>query len=150
MDVFKESDTVELKKSLSQLESSLKTICAFLNHKGGTVYFGVRNDGFIIGQPSSDSNLRKISQQISSRIKPHVVPSIEVIDVNGKEVIKVSVSPLNKNLYYFDGIPYKRSGTETVVMSPDEVKHKISLSLKYSWDKEICFETSSKDIDFKK
>jgi predicted HTH transcriptional regulator len=32
-----ESETVELKKSTAQLERALKAVCAFLNHKGGTI-----------------------------------------------------------------------------------------------------------------
>jgi len=46
---LKESQTVELKKSLSQLDDALKTVCAFLNHKGGTVYFSVGDKGSISG-----------------------------------------------------------------------------------------------------
>ncbi|PIU72197.1 hypothetical protein COS79_04190 [Candidatus Woesearchaeota archaeon CG06_land_8_20_14_3_00_33_13] len=51
---LKESQTVELKESLSQLDDALKSVCAFLNHKGGTVYFGVDDKGMIIGLEVSD------------------------------------------------------------------------------------------------
>ena len=34
---LKESQTTELKKSLSQLDDKLKSICAFLNHHGGII-----------------------------------------------------------------------------------------------------------------
>ncbi len=46
---LKKSHTAELKKSLAQLGDALKSICAFLNHKGETPYFGIDNDGKIIG-----------------------------------------------------------------------------------------------------
>jgi len=36
-----ESERVEFKKSTAQMERALKATCAFLNHKGGTVYFGI-------------------------------------------------------------------------------------------------------------
>ena len=61
---FKESETVEFKKSVSELDSALKTICAFLNNRGGAVYFGIDNSGNITGQLLNDSNLREISQKI--------------------------------------------------------------------------------------
>ena len=35
-----ESETTEFKKSTAQLEKALKSICGFLNHRGGVVYFG--------------------------------------------------------------------------------------------------------------
>ena len=51
---FKESETIELKKSLTQLDDALKTICGFLNHKGGKVYFGVDNSGAVITEADCD------------------------------------------------------------------------------------------------
>ena len=37
-----ESEEVELKKSPAQLERALKSVCSFLNHTGGRVYFGIK------------------------------------------------------------------------------------------------------------
>src|SRR3989344_7090214 len=116
---LKESEQLELKKSLSQLENSLKTICAFANHKGGSIYFGIDDkNGIILGQQATDLNFRKISQQIRERIKPQIVPEIVADEFNGKEVIKVIIPKSEKELHYFDGIPYKRVGTETILMPP--------------------------------
>ncbi|MFH1127117.1 MAG: RNA-binding domain-containing protein [archaeon] len=144
---IKESDTVELKKSLSQLERSLKTVCAFLNHKGGEIFFGISDKGEVCGQPAADSNIRKISQQICSRIKPPVVPIIEEIAVEGKPVIKLTIEKYDKELNYLDGIPYTRSGTETIVMPPDAVKKTILDCSRFEWDKDICEGSSFEDID---
>ncbi len=147
---FKESETVELKSSLSQLERALKTVCAFLNHKGGIIYFGISDKGEVIGQIATDSNLRKISQQIGSRIKPAVVPVIEEIEVEGLSIIKVTVEKYNKELNYFDAIPYTRSGTETIAMPPDEVKRSILNCSRFEWDGWICENASFEDIDIEK
>jgi hypothetical protein len=54
---FRESEIVEFKKSISGLVSSIKTICAFLNNKGGEVYFGIDRRGKVIGQIPTDANL---------------------------------------------------------------------------------------------
>ena len=147
---FKESETVELKPSLSQLERVLKTVCAFLNHKGGIIYFGVSDKGKVRGQVATDSNLRKISQQICSRIKPVVVPVIEEISVEGQPVIKITVEKHNKELNYFDVVPYTRSGTETIAMPPDEVKKSILNCSKFEWDGWICENASFENIDIEK
>jgi len=149
--MLKESDKVELKKSLSQLEDSLRTVCAFANHKGGIIYYGIDDKtGTAIGQLVTDSNLRKISQQIRQRIKPQIVPLIEEEAVDGKPVIKVSISKSEKDLCYFDGIPYKRSATETIVMPPSEIKRTILTAGKFEWDSEICERATLKDIDANK
>ncbi|RLG13819.1 MAG: hypothetical protein DRN71_04115, partial [Candidatus Nanohalarchaeota archaeon] len=147
---FKESETVELKPLLSQLERTLKTVCAFLNHKGGIIYFGISDKGDVIGQIATDSNFKKISQQIGSRIKPTVVPVIEEIEVEGLSVIKVTIEKYNKELNYFDAVPYTQSGTETIAMPPDKVKRSILNCAKFKWDRKICEDSSFEDIDIEK
>lgn len=48
---FKESEKKELKKSTSELKEAVISIAAILNkHKKGELYFGINNDGTIIGQ----------------------------------------------------------------------------------------------------
>ena len=100
---LKESSTVELKKSVAQLDDALKTICAFLNHKGGTIYFGVDNKGQILGTQVSEKTFRKISQQICSRIKPETIPEIREITENEKSLIEVKISEGINKPYFLDG-----------------------------------------------
>src|SRR3989338_959541 len=100
---FKESEVVEFKKSLSQLDDALKSVCGFLNHKGGKVYFGVDGEGGVVGLDGSDKVLRQISQQISSRISPQVVPEVREIRKGGKRVIEVVVREGSNKPYFLDG-----------------------------------------------
>ena len=44
-----ESETLELKLSIGELRTGVRTACAMLNHRGGTVLFGVQADGKVIG-----------------------------------------------------------------------------------------------------
>ena len=66
-----ESETTEFKKSAAQLGKALKSICGFLNHRGGVVYFGI-DDGKVVGQEVSDRTLKSISQKIRQKIKPEI------------------------------------------------------------------------------
>ena len=88
---LKESHTIELKPSLAQLDDALKSVCAFLNHKGGIIYFGVSDKGKVIGMQISDNTLRKVSQQINSRIKPEISPEIKEIKEEGKSILEVKI-----------------------------------------------------------
>ena len=45
-----ETDKIEFKKTTGQLERGMETLCAFLNQEGGTVLFGVTDEGKITGQ----------------------------------------------------------------------------------------------------
>ena len=62
MNLGMESETIEFKKSTSELEKGVISLSAMLNkHCEGTVYFGVSNNGEIIGQKEiNDNTLRDI------------------------------------------------------------------------------------------
>ena len=59
-----ESDRVEFKASTGQRTSGAKTVCAMSNSLGGYLFFGVRNDGRILGQTVTDQTLRSITSEI--------------------------------------------------------------------------------------
>lgn len=143
-----ESETIEFKKSTAQIEKALKAVCSFLNHKGGTVYFGIEKKK-IVGQEVSDSTLKSISQKIRQRIKPEISPEIRVFEINGKKIIEVKINEGNNKLYYLDGIAYKRVGSENVIIPPNELK-RIILDKKKYLDSEICENAGLEDIDEEK
>ena len=141
-----ESETTEFKKSTAQLEKALKTICGFLNHIGGVVYFGI-DDGEVVGQEVSDQTLKSISQKIRQKIKPEVTPEVKVLEIMGKRVIEVTVKEGGNKPYYLAGIAYKRIGTENPIISPEELERTILERRTKYWDSEICEEASLDDID---
>ena len=59
--IKKEGNSLEFKESTGQLDRSMETLCAFLNGEGGTILYGVKDDGKIIGQTVSDSTKRSIA-----------------------------------------------------------------------------------------
>ncbi len=148
-DFYQESETVEFKRSTAQLENALKAVCAFLNHKGGTVYFGISDKNKVIGQDVSDSTLKMISQKIRQKIKPEVSPGINVLESEGKKIIEVKISKGTNKPYYLGGIAYKRAGTESFVIAPDELEKIILDKKKRHWDSQICNSATLDDIDEK-
>ena len=88
---LKESETVELKKSLSELKQGLVSIAAMLNkHHAGTLWFGVRNDGIIIGIDAGEKTLRDLSQSIAAHLEPKIFPHITLESLQAKTCIKVA------------------------------------------------------------
>ena len=68
--IGKETEQREFKKSTGELKEGIISICAILNkHQSGELYFGVRNDGTVLGQDINDTTLRTVSQAIRSNIK---------------------------------------------------------------------------------
>lgn len=47
---FQETETIELKKSTSELKEALISIVAMLNkHQRGELWFGIKHDGMVAG-----------------------------------------------------------------------------------------------------
>lgn len=91
MNLGHETETVEFKKSTSELKEGVSSIASILNKHGhGELYFGVKPDGEVVGQEVSESTLRKVSQAIGNSITPPICPSIEAIEKEtGRSYIKV-------------------------------------------------------------
>lgn len=94
MNLGSESETVEFKKSTGEHKEALHAISAMLNKHGrGKLYFGVKDDGNVIGQDVSDAALRQVTSWVSDKIEPAVFPTVECLDADdGLHYIKVAFS----------------------------------------------------------
>ena len=87
---IQESETVELKKSTSELKEAVISIVSILNkHHKGELYFGIKNDGEVVGQDMSERTLRDISRMISDNIEPKIFPRINAKMISDKKIIHV-------------------------------------------------------------
>ena len=88
----KEGGKVEFKLTTGQLERGMETLCAFLNGEGGTVLFGVVDNGKIIGQEVSDKTKREIAEAIG-RLEPVASVQISYVPLSddGKKIIALHV-----------------------------------------------------------
>ena len=77
MNLGKENGTTEFKESLGQLDKGIRSLSAMLNrHRGGTVYFGVDDDGNVIGLDVGNNSLETVRNAVRSLIKPQITPII--------------------------------------------------------------------------
>lgn len=136
-DMLKENERTELKKSTSELKEAIISIAAILNkHRKGNLYFGIKNDGSIIGQDVSEKTLRDISKAISDNIEPKIYPEIKEETNEGKNYIRVNFS--GENLPYFAfGKAYIRVADEDKQLSAAELKKLILKSVQDCWESQI-------------
>ena len=147
MVIGSESETVEFKLTTGEKNEAVEAIAAILNkHCRGTVYFGVDDSGFVRGQQISDSTKKDISRIISDSIEPRIAPTIEVLTIEQRTIIKVSFSGHNRP-YAVNGRYLIRTGTENRRMSPDELKRLIKND-DYSskWEEEMT-DYTAEDLD---
>ena len=122
MNIGMETEFVEFKKSTGELKEGIISLTSMLNKSGrGVLYFGVRNDGEIVGQQIGDRTMREISQGIANAIKPQIIPTIIMELLEDKNVIKVTVEGDEKP-YSAYGKYYMRSADEDREISPQQLR----------------------------
>ncbi len=144
MNIGMETESVEFKKTTGELREGMISLASMLNKNGkGVLYFGVRNDGEIVGQQIGDRTLREISQGIANAIKPQIIPTIIMELCDNKNVIKVTVEGDEKP-YSAYGKYYMRSADEDREISPQQLR---SLMLSVS-DSIVNIETNNQELTF--
>ena len=127
MNLGVESEKIEFKKSTSELIEGVISLSAMLNkHKEGTIYFGVKNNGDVIGQRDINENtMRDVSRKIAEGIKPQIIPTIALELIDDKKIIKVFVKG-NNIPYSAFGKYYSRSFDEDKQLSPEMLRSLIN------------------------
>lgn len=118
-----ETENVEFKKSTSELNESLVSLASMLNkNKEATLYFGVNDDGIILGQQIGKQTLRDISQAIANYIRPQIIPTIKVEVIGEKQIIEVHCHG-EEIPYSCFGKYYIRVADEDRELSPYQLKN---------------------------
>ena len=144
MNIGMETESVEFKKTTGELREGMISLASMLNKNGkGVLYFGVRNDGEIVGQQIGDRTLREISQGIANAIKPQIIPTIIMELCDDKNVIKGTVEGDEKP-YSAYGKYYMRSADEDREISPQQLR---GLMLSVS-DSIVNIETNNQELTF--
>ena len=149
MNLGKENETIEFKKSTSELKEAMNDICAILNKHGeGVLYFGVKPNGDVCGQMVRASSLDDIATHIKTAIKPMIYPSIKEEILDGMTIIKVNFTGTERP-YSSYGRYFKRVYDRAEDLTPDELKH-MMLNTDYSsiWENNLTT-FGMDDVDFK-
>ncbi len=134
-----ETEQIEYKKSIGELKEAMFSIAAILNkHQKGELYFGVKNDGTVIGQEINEESLRKVSQAIGNHIKPVIYPEIKTQQFGDRKTILVRFEG-NRCPYLAYNVPRIRVADEDLVMDQNTYDSMIRKrdSIDYSWEKKI-------------
>ena len=147
-----ESETQEFKKSIGQRSRAAETLCAFINHQGGRVIFGVDNDGAIVGMSVGNDTIEKISHEIQT-IEPPVFPTIDVVSwydgQHEKKVVVVTATRGAQVPYAIRGTAFKRVGKTTLRMDAQEYNRVLLERLHSSqrWENQVAEGWSVNDLD---
>lgn len=101
-----------------------KEVGAFLNTRsGGMILYGVDDGGRLVG---SDLTRQRLDQPLQNAVRHSISPTAHIdlrsVTVMGTEILVIIVPPWNrKNVYFYDGRPYVRKGTNAFPAKPDEI-----------------------------
>lgn len=114
--IGEETEQIEFKKSTGELKEGVISVASILNkHGSGELYFGVKNNGDVIGQNISDTTLRDISRSISEHIRPMIYPLVEKRNYGDKTVAYVKFEG-NRAPYLAYNVPRIRVADEDKTM----------------------------------
>src|SRR3989338_9433806 len=147
---YTESEKVELKPSLSQLNEIVETVVGFANSKGGTVFIGVSNTGDIIGIEIGKSTIEKLVSTIKQNTEPSQYPKIIVKTICGKSIIEVNIIESKEKPVLAFGRAFKRVGKSTLKVDKDEHERMVLEKKKVYFDALVCEGATLDDIDGEK
>jgi len=142
----KESETIEFKKSTAELKEAVISIVAMLNKHGqGEVYFGISDDGKVVGQDIGRMTIKEVTQAVVDNIEPKIYPKVETRKIEGKDCVVVEAHGINSP-YFAYGRAYIRVGESNKALSPHKIETLILSRKKLLWESEIS-ERQLKDAD---
>ena len=121
-----------------KVKSWLKSVSAFANTDGGSLFYGVNDDGVIVGLENPQSDADFISETIKARLDP--VPEIQLIPIEheGHSLleVKVKAGTLTPYYYYQDGTrtAYVRVGNESVECNSQQLLSLVLKGTHMTWD----------------
>ncbi|HET9227573.1 MAG TPA: ATP-binding protein [Thermoanaerobaculia bacterium] len=146
-----ESETLEFKKTTGQLSRAGKTLCGFLNGRGGIVLFGVEPDGKVTGQLVSDTTLRDIAS-LFQMFEPQPPITVRRIILPGTRLEVISLEAESRTdlvPFSLEGRAYQRIGTTDSVM-PQQRYQELLLNRMHSrnrWENQPAREFGLSDLD---
>jgi len=152
-----EKYNLELKEQVNfdEPKKYLKAVSSFANgYDIGYIIFGIE-DGTkkIVGVKDIKKSYEEVSNRIKTRIDPSIIPTVDIVEVEGKKLIVVKVIPGQHTPYYYVNkgtrTAYIRKGDQDCEANSTELNEFILRGRNQGWD-EIVTDNLYKDFTFEK
>lgn len=150
-DLLSECTAYDFKVALEEKKpkSWLKSVSAFANGLGGSLFFGVDNDRTIKGL----NDVQSVCETVSSKIRDYMdpLPEVEMIPqrINGLDILQLKVNTGRYTPYYYVGdgqrIAFIRLGEESVPATAEQMLRLVLKGANKTFD---SLETAYKAEDY--
>lgn len=127
---MRETRNLEFKEQLTN--TFLKTVSAFANYGTGTIKFGVKDDGTIIGVQNPVDFCLNIENKINDSINPHPDYSLKIDDETN--VVILTVKQGSNPPYLYKSKAYKRNDTASIEVDRSELSQLILIGENKTFD----------------
>lgn len=123
---YTETKSLELKREYT--DGILKSISAFANYEGGRILIGIdEKNNEVVGIKDYIETKLRIEHKINDTIIPRPHYEINILSIDGKNILEIVVQAQLDTPYLYKGVAYQRHDTSTV---PVDQSSLIELSLK--------------------
>lgn len=129
-----------------RINLAVDELIAFANNKGGTLYFGVEDNGEVTGC-DGNYDLQNIIESIYEKTRPSIFVDPEEIEYNGKKVIALTVASDGITHATTDGRCLKRLGKNSKPFYPDEMSNRDSEIQSSDFSGRILSDSTEDDIN---
>jgi len=143
-----ENETNEYKESFDK--ETIETAGAFANTKGGIILIGVSDKGKVKGVQIGKESLKDWANQISQSTDPRVIPEIETVEIDGKNIAVIQIKEFPIKPVSVKGRCFRRVKNSNRVMTPQEIAQMHMIATGTTWDSYLVDDKTIKDIDPRK
>jgi len=129
---------------------TIETLAAFANLHGGVLLLGVSETREIKGISASKENIEQWRDEIRTRTAPRLFPHIEIIEIEEKTIVCISVAEYPMKPIAFEEKYYRRTGKFNQELSVGEAIEFRQKLIDSGWDTQLHSDKTISDISFKK
>ena len=143
-----ENQTVEFKTNFN--DSVIESLVAFSNTSGGKVLMGVADNGKVTGINLGKESIQQLLNEIKLKTEYKVLPDVEIIEIDQKTIVLLSINEYPSKPISFKGRYFKRINNSNHIMSTDEVVNEYLKVRNRSWDMFLAENYTLEDLDLEK
>ncbi|MFN4111720.1 MAG: helix-turn-helix domain-containing protein [Ignavibacteria bacterium] len=127
-----ENSKVEFKRKFTTFEKIARELIAFANSKGGLIFFGVDDNGEIVGVKSEKETEALLLETAKNYCEPEIDLNVYVLEIDGKDIVIGEVMESNRkphriqdyqnNLNYRTAKVFIRMKSKSVQASREMIK----------------------------
>lgn len=147
-----ETLTVEFKSWVNassmkeRVNLAVNELVAFANARGGTVYFGVEDNGKVTGC-SDKLDTQQFIEAIYDKTRPPLFVEADTLGYEGKKVLSLTVRADGTTYATTDGKCLRRLGKNSKPYYPEEMSNKYNINQIADFSSKIIVESSENDIN---